>query len=35
VPWLIGLFLGIEMIFNGWTWIMLSMFIRNLPKAAA
>ena len=30
----IGLFLGIDMLFNGWTWVMLSLGLRNLPKAA-
>lgn len=29
--WVIGLLIGLEMIFNGWTWIMLSLAIRNLP----
>ena len=27
----IGLFIGIEMLFNGWTWVMLSLDIRRLP----
>jgi uncharacterized membrane protein HdeD (DUF308 family) len=30
--WVIGLLIGIEMLFNGWTWIMLSMALRNLPE---
>ncbi len=30
--WVIGLFVGIEMIFNGWYWIMLSLGIRKSPK---
>ncbi|MBI3839042.1 MAG: HdeD family acid-resistance protein [Planctomycetia bacterium] len=29
--WVIGLLVGLEMLFNGWTWIMLSLAIRNLP----
>ena len=29
--WVIGLFVGIEMIFNGWYWIMLALGIRNVP----
>jgi len=29
--WVIGMFVGIELIFNGWTWIMLSMGLRALP----
>lgn len=32
--WFIGLFLGIEMILNGWTWIALAIGIRRLPAAA-
>ncbi|MCI0492273.1 MAG: HdeD family acid-resistance protein [Planctomycetes bacterium] len=27
--WFIGLFVGIEMIFNGWSWIMLALGLRN------
>lgn len=30
--WVIGLFLGIDLIFNGWSWIMLAFGIRALPK---
>jgi uncharacterized membrane protein HdeD (DUF308 family) len=29
--WIIGLFVGIEMIFNGWAWIMLSLGLRESP----
>jgi uncharacterized membrane protein HdeD (DUF308 family) len=32
--WFIGLYLGIEMILNGWTWIMLSLGLRRLTPAA-
>ncbi len=32
--WVIGLLIGIEMLFNGWTWIMLSLALRNLPEEA-
>jgi uncharacterized membrane protein HdeD (DUF308 family) len=32
--WFIGLFLGIEMILNGWTWIALAIGVRRLPAAA-
>ncbi len=28
-PWVIGLLVGLEMLFNGWTWIMLSLAIRK------
>jgi uncharacterized membrane protein HdeD (DUF308 family) len=30
--WIIGLLVGLEMLFNGWTWIMLALQIRKLPK---
>lgn len=35
--WVIGLFVGIDMIFNGWSLIMLSLAAKNLPdhRAAA
>jgi uncharacterized membrane protein HdeD (DUF308 family) len=33
--WVIGLLVGLEMLFNGWTWIMLSLAVRNLPKSTA
>jgi len=29
--WVIGLLVGLEMLFNGWTWIMLAVLLRNLP----
>jgi uncharacterized membrane protein HdeD (DUF308 family) len=29
--WVIGLFIGIDMIFDGWTEIMLAMSVRGLP----
>ena len=28
--WIIGLFVGIDMIFSGWTWIMLGLRLRHL-----
>lgn len=31
--WVIGLFVGIEMIFSGWSLIALSMVAKNLPTA--
>jgi uncharacterized membrane protein HdeD (DUF308 family) len=31
--WLIGLFVGIELIFNGWAWIMLSLGLRPTESA--
>jgi uncharacterized membrane protein HdeD (DUF308 family) len=33
--WVIGLLVGLEMLFNGWTWIMLGLAIRNLPQPSA
>lgn len=33
--WVIGLLVGLEMLFNGWTWIMLSQAVRNLPAERA
>jgi len=32
--WVIGLLIGLEMLFNGWTWIMLAMALRSLPAEA-
>lgn len=29
--WVIGLFVGIDMIFNGWSLIMLGLAVKNLP----
>jgi uncharacterized membrane protein HdeD (DUF308 family) len=33
--WVIGLFVGIDMIFNGWTWIMLALRLKKLPVRAS
>ncbi|HEV7225038.1 MAG TPA: HdeD family acid-resistance protein [Pirellulales bacterium] len=33
--WVIGIFIGIEMIFNGWAWVMFSLGLRSLPRDAA
>ncbi len=33
VFWIIGLLVGIEMIFYGWTWVMLSLAVRNIPAS--
>ena len=30
--WVIGLFIGIEMIFYGWSSVMLGMIVRDLPE---
>jgi uncharacterized membrane protein HdeD (DUF308 family) len=32
--WIIGLFVGIEMIFCGWTWVMLALALRSAPRSA-
>lgn len=31
--WVIGLFVGIDMLFNGWSLIMLGLAVKNAPKA--
>jgi hypothetical protein len=28
------LFIGIELIFNGWSWVMLAIGLRSLPKTS-
>lgn len=33
--WVLGLLIGLEMLFNGWTWIMLALAIRRIPTKAA
>jgi uncharacterized membrane protein HdeD (DUF308 family) len=30
--WVIGLFIGIEMLFNGWAWVMLALDLRAVAK---
>jgi uncharacterized membrane protein HdeD (DUF308 family) len=30
--WVIGVFVGIEMIFCGWSWVMLGFALRSLPR---
>jgi uncharacterized membrane protein HdeD (DUF308 family) len=32
--WVIGLLVGLDMLFNGWTWIMLAVGLRKLPVQA-
>jgi uncharacterized membrane protein HdeD (DUF308 family) len=32
--WVIGLFIGIDLIFNGWAWIMLALDLRRAPAPA-
>jgi uncharacterized membrane protein HdeD (DUF308 family) len=31
--WVIGLLVGLEMLLNGWTWLMLGLAIRRLAKS--
>ncbi|MEN6449453.1 MAG: HdeD family acid-resistance protein [Thermoguttaceae bacterium] len=33
--WVVGLLIGIEMLFHGWTWIMVSLAVRRIPAAPA
>lgn len=33
--WMIGLFVGIDMMFNGWSLVMLSLVAKNLPTETA
>lgn len=32
--WVIGLFVGVEMIFNGWAWVMLALGLRTVAKSS-
>jgi uncharacterized membrane protein HdeD (DUF308 family) len=29
--WVIGLFVGIDLVFNGWSWVMLGLAVRSIP----
>jgi uncharacterized membrane protein HdeD (DUF308 family) len=31
--WVVGMFVGIEMLLNGWAWVMLALGLRSLAKA--
>ncbi len=33
--WFIGLYLGIDMILNGWSWIALAIALKQLPDSAS
>jgi uncharacterized membrane protein HdeD (DUF308 family) len=33
--WIVGLLVGLEMLFNGWSWIMLGLALRRIPAKAA
>ena len=30
--WVIGILVGVELLLNGWSWIMLSLAVRKIPK---
>ena len=30
--WVIGILVGMELIFNGWSWIMLALAVKKIPK---
>jgi uncharacterized membrane protein HdeD (DUF308 family) len=32
--WVIGLFVGIDLIFNGWSWVMLGLAVKAIPPGA-
>jgi uncharacterized membrane protein HdeD (DUF308 family) len=32
--WIVGLLVGLEMLFHGWTWILLSLAVRKIPTPA-
>jgi len=32
--WVIGLFIGIEMLFSGLSWVMLGLTLRSGPRSA-
>src|SRR5262245_32110143 len=33
--WVIGVLVGLDMLFQGWMWIMLSVAVRNIPEEIA
>ena len=33
--WVLGLLIGLEMLFHGWNWIILSLAIKNIPAETA
>jgi uncharacterized membrane protein HdeD (DUF308 family) len=32
--WVIGLFVGLELLFNGWAWVMLALGLRAIARAS-
>ncbi|EMI54853.1 HdeD family acid-resistance protein [Rhodopirellula sallentina] len=35
VLWIIGLLVGMELLLNGWTWVVLALALRKLPETEA
>ena len=33
--WVLGLLVGLELFFHGWTWIMMALAIKKIPQSAA
>jgi uncharacterized membrane protein HdeD (DUF308 family) len=33
--WVLGLLVGLELFFHGWTWVMISLALKKLPTPAA
>ena len=31
--WVIGLFVGIDLVFHGWSWMILGLTVRTFPTA--
>jgi len=31
--WVIGTFIGVELLLTGWTWVILALGLRNIPKS--
>jgi uncharacterized membrane protein HdeD (DUF308 family) len=31
--WVIGTFVGIDLLFNGWSWVMLALAVRSIPPS--
>ena len=33
--WVLGLLIGLELFFHGWTWIMIALAVKKIPESAA
>jgi uncharacterized membrane protein HdeD (DUF308 family) len=33
--WVIGLFVGIDLLFSGWAWVILALAVRQAPKSSS